>query len=142
MDESILESDSKEAHNSGMIKYIAGKPHPKGYFFVGALQCFKYTRLGFLIDLNWKWSHDGPGMGEALMICVQGAEELLRTKFVVISDSGYPASRLLIERQPQLTSSFICFVSTSMVSGSLRHLPEVIEIAGENSVPYVFRTQI
>lgn len=137
VDESILGSNSKQAFRDGQLKYIKGKPHPKGYFFVGGLQCFSFTKLSYIIDCEWKWSFNAPGMGDALLLIVQRAEKLLGRPLIVLADSGYPASRLLNDPHP-FQSTFVAFTSTAKVAGELRMLPEALGSVAKAGVPYLF----
>ena len=138
VDESILGSNSEYAHKEGMLKYMKGKPHPKGYFFVGGLQCFTYTQLSYIIDLEWKWSHSSPNMYDALMLVVGRAERKLSQQLVVLADSGYPSSKLLNRPGNVIKSTFIASASVSNVSGDLRTIPVLIGPTAKSGVSYVF----
>jgi hypothetical protein len=50
IDETILGSNSKSAKRNGMIRYIPGKPHPKGYFINMGLQKLLRTSLPIAWD--------------------------------------------------------------------------------------------
>ena len=138
VDETILGSHSKKARDQGNLKFIQGKPHPKGYFFVGGLQCFAYSKLSYLIDCEWKWSFSSPDMGEALLLVVQRAEQTLQRPLVVLADPGYPSAKLLDGPHAQITSKFIASASISEVSGDLRSLPTIIGPHAKPDTPYVY----
>lgn len=130
VDETILGSESKQAYHEGKLKYIEGKPHPKGYFFNGALQRFRYSQCVFLLDLVYKLGFNSSSMGDALLELVERCENQFSKTFVVFADSGYPAGRFLLDPQPAVSSKFIASVSVAKVSGALRKLPEAFEMNG------------
>lgn len=124
IDESILNSHSKAASRLGMLKFIEGKPHPKGFFFHGALQKFVKSKTIFVLDLEMKWHHESPSMKECLLSIVSRCEKVYNNKFIVLADSGYPATRIIEDSHSGLQSKFIASVSTAHLSGSLRFLAE------------------
>jgi hypothetical protein len=89
VDESILASESKQAYYEGKLKYIEGKPHPKGYFFNGALQRFRYSQCVFMIDLEYKLGFNSNSMGDALLVIVERSEKQFSKSFVVLADSVF-----------------------------------------------------
>ena len=126
VDETILLDVSRRAILKNMIRYIPGKPVPKGLFINGALQRFHKSQAVYALDLEYKWCADSVGMGDALLALVVRCERRTTATFVVLADSGYPSSRILLEPHPEIQSTFICSVSVANVSGSLRFMPQAI----------------
>ena len=124
IDESIFNSHSKAASRLGMLRFIENKPHPKGYFFHGALQKFVKSKTIFVLDLEMKWHHESPSMKECLLNIVSRCEKVYNNHFIVLTDSGYPASRIIEDFPSCVKSKFIASVSISHLSGSLRCLAE------------------
>lgn len=122
IDESILETASLKAALEGMLRYIKSKPRPKGLFFNGALQRFLYSGSVYILDLEIKWDFNSLSMADALLEIVRRLEEACARTFVVLADSGFPASKLLLRPTTTIKSKFICSVSASHVSGSLHTL--------------------
>lgn len=137
VDETILGSESLQAAKEGMLRYIEGKPHPKGYFFNAALQRFRHSRCVYILDLEIKLDFDSLGMGDALLSLIQRCEERSGKHFVVFADSGYPASRLLIDPTNSIKSKFVASVSVAKVSGQLRMLPEAFQTIGKLNQEFV-----
>ena len=78
-----------------------------------------------VLDVKSKWNFQCPSMGDAAWNLIEQCERIFGCEFVVLLDSGYPASRFLCERQIAIKSKFICSVSVSKVSGKLHLLAEV-----------------
>ena len=130
VDETILASESKQAYHEGKLKFIEGKPHPKGYFFNGALQRFRYSACVFILDVEYKLGFNSNSMGEALETLIERCEKRFSAKFLVLADSGYPASSFLLSPQITIKSNFIASVSVAKVSGKLRKIPEAFGLCG------------
>ena len=122
IDESILASNSKLAKREGKMRYIPGKPHPKGLFANMGLQKLLYCRYPLVFDVECKWSNLSLSMCDALLAIVARLENQFGAGFLVIADSGYPASIILEGDRMRMKSRFICSVSTAKVSGGLRRL--------------------
>ena len=78
-----------------------------------------------VLDVESKWNFHAPSMGDSAWNLVRQCEMSFGRDFVVLLDSGYPASHFLCEAQRAIKSKFICSVSVSRVSGKLRTLSEV-----------------
>lgn len=124
IDETILGSNSKAAKREGMIRYVPGKPHPKGYFINMGLQKLCHSSIPIVWDVECKWSYSSLSMKHALLAIVHRLEDQLASSFVVLADSGYPASSIIGHPRKDLKSKFICSLSTAKVSGSLRYIAE------------------
>jgi hypothetical protein len=125
IDESILNSHSKAASRLGMLKFVVGKPRPKGYFFHAALQKLVKSKTVFVLDLEIKWHHESPSMKDSMLMLACRCEIDFRTAFIILSDSGYPTTRLIEDQHCYLKSKFIASASISNLSGSLCCLVEV-----------------
>lgn len=125
IDETILSSDSKVGAHRGCLKYIPEKPHPKGFFAHCAVQKLMRSQSIIVLDVESKWNFHCPSMGDAAWNLVKQCETTFGCEFVVLLDSGYPASRFLCESHMAIKSKFICSVSVAKVSGKLRVLAEV-----------------
>lgn len=125
VDETILSSDSKVGAQRGCLKYIPEKPHPKGFFAHCAVQKLLRSQSVIVLDVESKWNFHCPSMGDAAWNLIKQCETSFKCEFVVLLDSGYPASRFLCEPQTAIKSKFICSISVSKVSGKLRGLAEV-----------------
>jgi hypothetical protein len=141
IDETILSSDSKKAANKGRIRFIEGKPHPKGYFYNASVQKLLLSKSIFVLDLEVKWGFDSPNMGDAAIAIVRRCEQQYSHPFDVLLDSGYPASKFLLRPLAGITSKFVCSVSTAKVSGALRHLPMCIGPISHLDQHMVFRNK-
>jgi hypothetical protein len=63
-------------------------------------------------------------MKHALLAIVYRLEEQLDTPFVVLADSGYPASSIIGHPRKDMKSKFICSVSSAKVAESLQFIAE------------------
>jgi hypothetical protein len=126
IDETILASNSKEAKRCGMMRWLPGKPHPKGYFINMGVQKLRLSKLPLILDAECKFNFQSLSMEHALLAIVSRLEGQFGRSFLVLADSGFPASKLIGRPIKGLGSKFICSVSTSYLSGSLRYLSEAM----------------
>lgn len=124
IDESILACNSRLAKREGKMRYIPGKPHPKGLFVNMGIQKLLYCRFPVVYDAECKWSYESLSMCNALLAIVARLEKQFGMGFLVLADSGYPASVIIDGERKRMESKFICSVSTAKVSGGLRHLAD------------------
>ena len=124
VDESILNSESKDGTMRGMLKMIDNKPHSRGYFFHCACQKGLLSRCVLILGLECKWSRKSMSMLDSLLALAK-CEKLYGRAFLVECDGGYPASTVLLDPHPELRSRFTCSVTQSKVSGALRGLVDM-----------------
>ena len=74
-----------------------------------------------------KWSFESPSMRDSLLVLVKRAEQTFGRGFVVVADSGYPASSILFHNRSEIKSTFLVSVSAGKVSGRLRRLQEAAQ---------------
>lgn len=137
IDETILSCKNRKARKLGQLKYVQGKPHPLGLFFNGALQRLLLSRQPFLVDAQLKWSLLSFSMHDALEHLVMRSEANQGRAFIVLNDAGFPSQPLLLDPHAY-QSKFILSVSTSLVSGDMRHLPINLQPHAKLSQNYLF----
>lgn len=124
VDETISHSNSKDASRRGMLRYIPGKPHPKGYFCNMILTKLLRTKLPLILDVEFKWSRQSLSMGDAALELTRRIELRYGRGFCLIVDSGYPAASMIGYMFKDHLSTMIVSCSISKVSGVYRHLVE------------------
>ena len=122
IDESIIACYSKSATRRGMIRFIPGKPNPKGYFFNAALTRLSLTRKPLLLNVYIKQEFSSLGMGDAARELVLHLERVFHREFLVLLDSGYPAFSMIKQSNYSGNSKFICSCSSAKISSSFSAL--------------------
>jgi hypothetical protein len=128
VDETISATTSRKASEDGMVRFIPGKPHPKGYFCNMILSKLLKTKLPLVLDVEFKWSFESLSMSTAALALTKRTEERFGRDFGLILDSGYPAGTLLGHPHEDIKSKQIVSCSISKVSGEFRHLVEAASV--------------
>lgn len=129
IDETILNTKSREALKHGRIKMIEGKPHPMGYFAQCSVQKLQYSKCILVTDIMMRRDNNSKDANSVAVDLIQRSEELWRRPSIVLLDAGYHITSFLSPREKGYTSKFICSVKTNSSFGEYRHVTEAAQEA-------------
>ena len=124
IDETIISSESTSAGHHGFLKYIPGKPWPKGYFCHMGCVKLLLSQSVLVLDVEFKFGFNSLSMTGAAQELVHRLESTFGEGFIALCDSGYAAGTLLATPPPGSKTRYICSVSTAKVSGPFRVIAE------------------
>jgi hypothetical protein len=90
IDETILASNSRQAKRDGMLVFVPGKPHLKGFFVHMAVQKLLYSSLPLVLDVECKWSYESLNKNRALLAMTGRLEDQFKMPFIVWQTQDFP----------------------------------------------------